>query len=178
MPPDRAGLGLANPTPNPSPHPHPNPTQVRLGECLVTEQAPDDARVGRAMADGVRRLADERGLAEPLKVTLSLSLAPILTLTLSLSLGLSLSLSLSLSLTLTRELPRGPLRMHGVRREELPPPGYPRRQSLPLPRSGLRSGFGLGSGSTSGSGSGLGLGSGSGGQGQGEGQVRVRVLGF
>ena len=44
--------------------------EVRLGECLVTEQAPDDTRVGRAMADGVLRLADERGLTEPLKVVL------------------------------------------------------------------------------------------------------------
>jgi hypothetical protein len=44
--------------------------ELRLGECLVTEQAPDDARVGQAMADGVLRLADEKGLAEPLKVVL------------------------------------------------------------------------------------------------------------
>ena len=42
--------------------------ELRLGECLVTEQAPDDARVGRAMADGVLRLADKKGLAQPLKV--------------------------------------------------------------------------------------------------------------
>ena len=49
----------------------------------MTEQAPEDARVGRAMADGVLRLADERGLAEPLKVPLTL--APTLTLTLTLT---------------------------------------------------------------------------------------------
>ena len=46
--------------------------ELRLGDCLVAEQAPDDARVGRAMADGVLRLAEQRGLAPPLKVPATL----------------------------------------------------------------------------------------------------------
>jgi hypothetical protein len=42
--------------------------ELRLAECLVAEAAPDDSRVGDALADGVLHLAEERGLRFPLKV--------------------------------------------------------------------------------------------------------------